>query len=175
MWGELGELHSAATTRPANVNKLPKMVSFLAKIAFMSKVLESRSNDLQRFRKYKEGQKIPHEISIKLLYDSVVFTHPTSLLLDMVIGIKYYYFLPPAISRGTSIIFVKMVKSKNDFWFLLSNNQNWTKIVGRVLNVQFLFTKDKMKTHTLIYYNCYYLSLNDDNFQDSNFRSHIKS
>jgi hypothetical protein len=56
------------------------MVSLLAKIAFMSKVLDSRSNDLQRFRKYKEGQKIPHEISIKLLYDSVVFTHPTSLL-----------------------------------------------------------------------------------------------
>ena len=65
------------------------MVSLLAKIAFMSKVLDSRSNDLQRFRKYKEGQKIPHEISIKLLHESVVFIHPTSLLLCSIKLLRY--------------------------------------------------------------------------------------
>jgi hypothetical protein len=67
------ELSCAATTRCAKVNKSPKMVSLLAKIVFMSKVLDSRSNDLQRFGRYKEGQKIPHEISIKLPYVSVLF------------------------------------------------------------------------------------------------------
>ena len=50
------ELSWAATTRPANVNKLPKMVFLLAKIVFMSKVLDSWSNDLQRFGRYKVGQ-----------------------------------------------------------------------------------------------------------------------
>ena len=38
---ELCRLDSAATMRPANVNKLPKMVLLLAKIVFMSKVLDS--------------------------------------------------------------------------------------------------------------------------------------
>ena len=39
----------AATTLPANVNKLSKIV-------FMSKVLDSQSNDLQRLGKNKVGQ-----------------------------------------------------------------------------------------------------------------------
>ena len=38
---ELSRLDSAATTQPANVNKSPKMVFLLAKIVFMSKVLDS--------------------------------------------------------------------------------------------------------------------------------------
>ena len=43
------ELSWAATTLPANVNKLSKIV-------FMSKVLDSQSNDLQRLGKNKVGQ-----------------------------------------------------------------------------------------------------------------------
>ena len=50
---ELCRLDSAATTWPANINKLPKMVFLLAKIVFMSKVSDYRSNDLQRFGRYK--------------------------------------------------------------------------------------------------------------------------
>ena len=80
MWAELGRLNSAATTQPANVNKLPKMDSLLAKIAFMSKVLDSRSNDLQRFRKYKEGQKIPQKISTKMAIERWRFMSSTVLL-----------------------------------------------------------------------------------------------
>ena len=38
---ELCRLDSAATTQPANVNKSPKMRFFLAKIVFMSKLLDS--------------------------------------------------------------------------------------------------------------------------------------
>ena len=83
---ELCKLDSAATTRPTNINKSPKKVSFLAKTVFMSKVLDSGSNDLQRFGRYKGVQKIPHEISIKLPYDSVLFTYVTNLLVVMYIG-----------------------------------------------------------------------------------------
>ena len=38
---ELCRLDSADTTQPANINKLQKMVILLAKIVFMSKVLDS--------------------------------------------------------------------------------------------------------------------------------------
>ena len=60
------ELSCAAPAQRANVNKSLKLVSLLAKIVFMSKVLGSRCNDLQRFGRYQEGQKISHKISIKL-------------------------------------------------------------------------------------------------------------
>ena len=38
---ELSRLDSAAAMQPANVNKSPKMFFLLAKIVFMSKVLDS--------------------------------------------------------------------------------------------------------------------------------------
>ena len=73
---------AAATTRPANVNKLRKMVFLLAKIVFMSKVLDSRSNDLQRFGRYKEGQKILHEILIQMAIEQDQSGHRTGLLIS---------------------------------------------------------------------------------------------
>jgi hypothetical protein len=75
------ELSCAATMQCTNVNKSPKMIYLLAKIVFISKVLDSQINDLQRFRRYKESQKISHEILIKLPYESVLFTDLTTLLM----------------------------------------------------------------------------------------------
>ena len=47
-----------------------KWIFLLAKKVFMSKVLDSRSNDLERFERYKVDQWIPHEISIKMAVES---------------------------------------------------------------------------------------------------------
>ena len=46
----------------------------------MSKFLDSRSNDLQGFGRYKVGQQIPYEISIKMAIESHGFIYSTLLL-----------------------------------------------------------------------------------------------
>ena len=48
----------------------------------MSKVLDSRINDLQRFGRYKVGQQIRHEISILMAIESRGFIYRTRDLLD---------------------------------------------------------------------------------------------
>ena len=75
------ELDSAATTWPANVNKPQKMYFLPAKIVFMSKVLDSWSNDLQRFGRYKVRREIPCEVSIIMAIESRRFMYRKSDLI----------------------------------------------------------------------------------------------
>ena len=55
------------------------MVSMLAKIVFISNFLGS--NEWQIFGRYKEGQKIPHEILIKIAIEQDQSGHRTGLLI----------------------------------------------------------------------------------------------
>ena len=56
------------------------MVSLFAKIVFTSKFLGS--NEWQIFGRYKEGQKIPHEILIKMAIEQDQSGHRTGFLIS---------------------------------------------------------------------------------------------
>ena len=57
------------------------MVSLIAKMVFMSKFLGSCRNEWQRVGRYKEGQKILHEILIKSAIEQDLSGHRTGHLI----------------------------------------------------------------------------------------------